>query len=74
MFLKIAKEQCKYYNEDIIALLHKGNSIIEFCSTPLLDKKIKLTKYKKQKLQKIIKNIEYITNTLSDLINNKGIF
>lgn len=69
MFLKIAKEQYNYYHEDIVALLHKGNSILEFCYTPLLDKSMKITKYKKQKLKEIIKNVSNITETLTEILS-----
>ncbi len=37
MFIKVTKEQLRLFEEEVLTLIHKGNSIIEFASTPLLD-------------------------------------
>lgn len=64
MFIKIAEEQIKYFELDITCLIHKGQNIIEFCATPLLDKKIGITEYERHKLKKLIKKVEKITDLL----------
>lgn len=69
MFLKIAKEQTNYYKENVQALIYKGNSIIEFCETPILDKNIKISKYKKRELEKIINEIAQITKSLKESLD-----
>ena len=68
MFLKIAKEQMKYYKENVTSLIYKGDSIIEFCTTPIFNKSIKISNYKKQELKKIIRKTEIITKTLRELV------
>ncbi|MBO5385451.1 hypothetical protein J6A64_03970 [bacterium] len=68
MFLRIAKEQMEYYKENVTSLIYKGDSIIEFCATPIFNKSMKISNYKKQELQKIIRKTEIITKTLRELV------
>ena len=68
MFLKIAKEQTNDYKENLKTLIYQGNNIIEFCSTPILDNKMRISKYKTQELKKIISTIQKTTNSLEEIL------
>lgn len=68
MFLKIAKEQTHYYKENLKSLVYKGDSIVEFCLTPIFDKSIRISNYKKQELKKIISAVEKTTKTLKEIL------
>ena len=68
MFLKIAKEQTNDYKENLKPLIYQGNNIIEFCSTPILDNSMRISKYKTQELKKIISTIQKTTKSLEEIL------
>lgn len=55
IFLKITKKQLKLYEEEVVHLKYKGESIIEFAATPLFDKSIKINDFHRKNLEKTIK-------------------
>ena len=67
MFIKVTKEQLRLFEEEVLTLIHKGNSIIEFASTPLLDKVIKINDLQRKELKNIIKKVNKINNTLEQI-------
>lgn len=54
----------KYFELDVMALTCKGNSILEFCNTPLMIEEIKISTYEKYKLKKIVSKVEKVTRKL----------
>lgn len=68
MFLKIAETQLKFYKEEIASLIYKGDNIAEFCATPIMCE-FEITNEEKQKLQKMINEVEKITKTLKQVKN-----
>lgn len=67
MFLKITKKQLKLYEEEVVHLKYKGESIIEFAATPLFDKSIKINDFHRKNLEKIIKKVQKIVKTLDEI-------
>lgn len=67
IFIKVTKEQLRLFEEEVLTLIHKGNSIIEFASTPLLDKVIKINDLQRKELKNIIKKVNKINNTLEQI-------
>ena len=67
MFIKIAEQQIKYFNFEVICLINKANCILDFCYTPILNKDITISRYQKIKLKKIIKKVEQILNILDEI-------
>lgn len=67
MFIRVTKEQLRLYEEEVATLIHKGNSIIEFAATPLLDKVIKINDLQRKELKNIIKKVDKIVNTLGEI-------
>lgn len=67
MFLKITKLQLKICEEEIINLIGKFSTVIEFCATPLFCKGFKLAPKDKQELKNIIDKLTIITEKLNDV-------
>lgn len=62
--LKIAKEDYKYYVDQVMYLVGKGHGIIEFCRIPVMNKSFKVNKKTKDELRKIEENIRELTDFL----------
>ncbi len=67
MFLKVAREQIKYFEDEVNRLNVKADSILEFCNTRLKFELISCTPYEKQQLKKMIKRVEDILKMLKQL-------
>ena len=67
MFIQVTKEQLRLFEEEVSTLIHKGNSIIEFASTPLFDKVIKVNDLQRKEIKNIIKKVNKINSTLEQI-------
>ena len=67
MFLKITKLQLKICEEEVINLLGKFSTIIEFCTTPIFCKGFKLAKKERQELENIISKLTVIIDKLNEI-------
>lgn len=70
MFLKITKLQLKICEEEVINLLGKCNTIIEFCATPILCKGFKLARKDRKELEHIIEKLTIITQKINEIKND----
>lgn len=67
MFYEITKIQLKLYEEELMYLTGKTDSIIEFCSTPLLSKGFSLSDEEKKNLNDIITTLKNISQKLNGI-------
>ncbi len=66
VFLDIAKEQYEYYQENVFYLIAKGDTIMEFCLTPIINN-MNVSKKEKEKLQEIVDTVNQIKQQLVNI-------
>ena len=66
IFLEIAQEQFGYYKESLFYHIAKGDAIIEFCLTPIMNN-MNVCDIDKAKLKKIANTVEQIRNQLVNI-------
>ena len=66
VFLKLTRERIRYYLNEITYLIGKGDSIIEFCILPIMDKSFNIDRFTEKELQIIADRMKEIVNMLKN--------